>query len=71
MPVSVGAVTVRTALPVIPPEVALMVALPAAMALARPVLGMVATAGLLLDQVTVLLQFVCALLESLQAAAYC
>jgi len=45
-------VTVRPALDVMVREVALMVALPAATALARPLLEIFATAVLLLDQVT-------------------
>ena len=52
MPVSVGFVTVKATLPMMLPEVALMVALPAATALARPALLIFATAVLLLDQVT-------------------
>jgi len=52
MPVRVGLVTVRAALPFMLPEVALMVALPAATALARPLLEIFATAVSLLDQVT-------------------
>ena len=54
--ISVGAVTVRTALPVMVPETALMVVVPAAMPLASPPLVMAATAWLLLDQVTVPVQ---------------
>ena len=52
MPVSLGLVTVRTALPFILPDVALMVALPAVTALARPLLEIFAAAVLLLDQIT-------------------
>ena len=52
MPVRVGLVTVRAALPFMLPEVALMVALPAATALARPALLIFAAAVSLLDQVT-------------------
>ena len=63
MPVNVGLVTVRTPLPVTPPETALMVALPAATALTMPELLIVATAGLLLDQVTVVVQSELVLLE--------
>jgi hypothetical protein len=45
------------------PETALMVAEPAATALARPVPLTVATAGLVLDQVTVAVQLELVLLE--------
>jgi hypothetical protein len=45
------------------PEPALMVAFPAATALARPVLLIVATAGLLLNQVTAAVQSELVLLE--------
>ena len=69
MPVRVGLVTVSTPLPVTLPETALMVALPAATALAKPVLLTVATAGLLLDQVTVAVQSELVLLEYLHCAA--
>ena len=63
MPVRVGLVTVRTPLPVMLPEMALMVALPAATALTMPELPTVATAGLLLDQVTLLVHSELVLLE--------
>jgi hypothetical protein len=56
MPVTVAPVTVRTALPVILLDTALMVAVPAATALTRPALLITATAGLLLDHVTVAVQ---------------
>jgi len=62
-PVRVGLVTVRTLLPEMLPEVALMVALPAATALARPALPIFATAVLLLDQVTVAVQLEVVLFE--------
>jgi len=56
MPVRTGLVTVRTPLPERLPEAALMVALPAATALARPALPIFAAAVLLLDQVTFAVQ---------------
>jgi len=63
MPVIAGPVTVRTALAVMLPEVALMVAFPGATALAIPALLMVAAAVLLLDQVTVAVQLELVLFE--------
>jgi hypothetical protein len=63
MAVSVALVTVRTALPVTLPELALMVAVPAATALARPAALMVATPVALLVQVTVAVQSALVLLE--------
>jgi hypothetical protein len=59
----VGLVTVSVPLPVMLPEPALMVAVPAATALAKPELLIVATAGLLPDQVTVAVQSEFVLLE--------
>jgi len=56
-------VTVRAALPLTLPEVALMVVLPAATALAKPLPAMVATAALLLDQATLAVQSELVLLE--------
>ena len=44
--------TVRDPLPAIAPDVALIIVLPAATAVARPAAVIVAAAGLLLDQVT-------------------
>jgi len=63
MPVSVGLVTVSTALPLMLPEVALIVALPAATALAKPALPIFATAVSLLDQVTFPVQLELVLFE--------
>ena len=63
MPVNEGLVMVRTALPVMLPEAALMVALPGATARARPVLLMAATAGLVLDHVTAAVQSALLLFE--------
>jgi hypothetical protein len=48
--------TVRTPLPVMLPDTALIVAVPAATALTMPALLIMATAVLLLDQVTVAVQ---------------
>jgi hypothetical protein len=56
-------VTVRTPLPMMVPETALMVAVPAATALASPAVLMVAAVVLLLDQVTVEVQLELVLLE--------
>ena len=53
MPVSVALVTVRTLVADMVPEVAVMVEVPAATPVARPVLDTVAIAVLLLDHVTV------------------
>ena len=61
--VRVALVTVSTPLPVMLPENAFMVAVPAATALASPLGAMVATAGLLLDQVTMAVQSELVLLE--------
>jgi hypothetical protein len=63
MPVRVGLLTVSALLPVMLPETALMVAVPAATPLARPAALMVATAGLGLDQATVAVQLELVLLE--------
>ena len=63
IPLSVAAVTVRVLVADLLPEVALMVEVPAATPVARPDPLMVAAAGLLLDQVTVALQFELVLLE--------
>ena len=63
MPVRVALATVRRPLPETLPEVALMVAVPAAIPLASPLAAMVATAGLLLDQVTLAVQFELVLFE--------
>jgi hypothetical protein len=63
MPVRVGLATVRTLLPVMLPETAMMVAVPEAIPLARPAAVMEATAGLLLDQATVEVQPELVLLE--------
>ena len=63
MPISVALATVRTALPVMLPETALMVAGPAVTALAKPAPLMVATAGLVLDHVTVAMQSALLLFE--------
>lgn len=57
MLVRVGAETVSTAVPAIPPVLALIVVLPAANAVAIPVLEIDATAGVELDQVTAEVQF--------------
>jgi hypothetical protein len=56
MPVSVGPVMVSAALPVMLPATARMAVLPGATPLASPLPEMTATAGLLLDQVTVPVQ---------------
>ena len=50
-------VTVSEAVPLIPPELALIVALPAALPVANPVRLMLATAPLLVDQLAVLVRF--------------
>lgn len=71
MAVTVGLVTVSVADPVVLPDVAEMVAVPAATPVARPVLLMVAAAVLPLDQVTVEEQFEVVLFEYEQVAAYC
>ncbi len=63
MPVMVGAVTVSAAVPETLPEVALIVDEPAATPVARPALETVAVAVLLLDQVTVEVQFEVVLFE--------
>jgi len=63
MPVMVGAVTVSAAVPETLPEVALIVDEPPATPVARPALEMVAAAVLLLDQVTVEVQFDVVLFE--------
>ena len=63
IPLSVAAVTVRVLVADLPPEVAVMVEEPAATPVARPVPLIVAAAVLLLDQVTVALQFELVLLE--------
>jgi hypothetical protein len=63
IPVMVGPVTVRAAVPDTLPEVALIVDEPAAAPVARPALEMVAAAVLLLDQVTVEVQFDVVLFE--------
>lgn len=66
IPVTVAEVTVRLALPLMDPTEALMVVLPAAMALARPMVGaavlIVATAGFEDAQVTCVVMF-CVLLS--------
>jgi hypothetical protein len=71
MLVTVGPVTVSVADPVVLPDVAEMVAVPAATPVARPVPLMVAAAVLPLDQVTVEEQFEVVLFEYEQVAAYC
>ena len=63
MPVSAAAVTVRTAVPLMLPEVALMVDVPAATVDASPLLLTVAAARLLLDQITVAVQSALVLFE--------
>jgi hypothetical protein len=63
MPVRVALVTVSTPLPVMLPENAFIVAVPATTPLASPLAAMVATAGLLLDHVTVAAQFELVLFE--------
>jgi hypothetical protein len=65
MEVSVGValVTVSAAVPEILPDVAVMVDEPAATPVARPALEIVAAAVLLLDQVTVEVQFEVVLFE--------
>jgi hypothetical protein len=56
MLVRLGAVTVRTLLPLMLNKVAVIVAVPAATPLARAPCVIVAAAGLLLDQVTLFVQ---------------
>jgi hypothetical protein len=58
-----GLLTVRVLVADLPPEVAVMVVVPEATPVARPVALMVAAAGLLLDQVTDEVQFALVLLE--------
>jgi hypothetical protein len=71
MLVRVGAETVRFAVPVMPPEVALIVAVPAANAVAIPVLVIAAIAGLELDQFEVDVQVALDPSEYTQVATYC
>ncbi len=71
MLVRVGLDTVRELVPLTDPEVAVMVVVPDATPVARPLAAMVAVAGLLLDQVTVEVQFDVVLLERVQVAVYC
>ncbi len=61
--VGAGALTVRAALPEMLPDVAVIVDEPAAMAVANPAAEMVAAPVLLLDQVTVEVQFEVVLFE--------
>ena len=61
--VRVGLETVSALLPLTDPEVAVMVVVPDATPVARPLGAMVAVAGLLLDQVTVEVQFEVVLFE--------
>jgi hypothetical protein len=61
--VGVALVTVSAAVPEILPDVAVMVDEPAATPVARPALEIVAAAVLLLDQVTVEVQFEVVLFE--------
>jgi hypothetical protein len=63
MPVMVGAVTVSAAVPETLPELAVIVDEPAATPVARPALEMLAVAVLLLDHVTVEVQFDVVLFE--------
>jgi hypothetical protein len=56
MPVRLGLVTLRKALPLMVPEVALIIERPAVTPLAKPALPISPAAGLLLDQVTVPVQ---------------
>jgi hypothetical protein len=56
MPVRLGLVTLRKALPLMVPEVALIIERPAFTPLAKPALLISPAAGLLLDQVTVEVQ---------------
>jgi hypothetical protein len=63
MPVMVGAVTVSAAVPETLPELAVIVDEPAATPVARPALEMLAVAPLLLDHVTVEVQFDVVLFE--------
>jgi hypothetical protein len=71
IPVNVAAVTVRVLVALVLPEVAVMVDEPAATPVASPVALMVAAALLLLDQVTVALQFDVVLFAYEQVAVYC
>ncbi len=61
--VGAGALTVRVALPEMLPDVAVMVDVPAAMAVANPATEMVAAPVVLLDQVTVEVQLEVVLFE--------
>jgi hypothetical protein len=71
MPVRVGLETVRTLLPWMVPETALIVAVPAATPLAWPAALAVAAAGLVLDQATVAVQLELVLLEYVHWATNC
>jgi len=68
---NVAAVTVRVLVALVLPDVAVMVEEPAATPVARPEALMVAAAVLLLDQVTVALQFEVVLFAYEQVAVYC
>jgi hypothetical protein len=71
IPVNVAAVTVKVLVALVLPEVAVMVDVPAATPVARPVVLTVAAAALLLDQVTVALQFEVVWFAYEQVAVYC
>jgi hypothetical protein len=63
MLVRVGLLTVSELVPLTDPELAVMIVVPDATPVARPLAAMVAMAGLLLDQVTVEVQFAVVLFE--------
>lgn len=63
MLVRVGLLTVSELVPFTDPEVAVMIVVPDATPVARPLAAMVAMDGLLLDQVTVEVQFAVVLFE--------